>query len=808
MRELLHKAKGRNTAELVDRARQQLAKWAERAGSQTSAPEGGALWRRVKGRFDADGWREHWRTRESPRFFAGADDPTETAQEFRRRFGEAAVASVVERAEKIGRGHIDLLGFRELDFGAPVDWHLEPVSGKRSELVHWSRINELDAEGSGDKKIVWELNRCQHFVDLGRAYVLTGDERFAATFAQQLTGWLDQNPPKRGINWVSSLEVAYRAIAWIWALRLFRGAERLTPDLLERATGSLYLHGRHLERFLSTYSSPNTHLTGEALGLFYLGIALPELERARVWRDTGAIILNAAIREHVRGDGVYFEQSTYYHRYTTDFYTHFMVLSSRNDLGFDSDTKRQLAGMLEYLLYVARADGTTPLIGDDDGGRLLPLDQRPRDDFRAALSNGAVLFKRGEFKFGAGGLAEETLWLLGAAGANAFDDLAPVEPARGSHAFVESGVYVMRDGWTQDATTLVIDCGPHGALTGAHGHADALSFDLTIGGRPMLVDPGTFTYTGSAELRDKFRSTSGHNTVTLDGIASAEPAGPFSWRQTAEGTVRQWSSGDRFDFLAGLHDGFSRLDPPATHGRELLFLHGEYLVLRDRIESPVSRRCEVKFQGASGVSCTRSERGVTWTADGDAGQVSLSLLTFGSAGEWRLGNGSVSRCYGSREDAPAAAYSATIANGDELISFLCPGSIHRNMSVKELEVPGGRGFSLSMSDDGERRDALLLGTGSSLRHLDCQSDFAWTWARFAGGVLVEVLLLDGSEFRYGDEALLAGPHRLEFARINRVAGKWVIETNAELITKPVLTTDFAPVSPARGSAKAETYVRD
>ena len=91
---------------------------------------------------------------------------------------------------------------------------------------------------------------------------------------------MDANPPKLGINWASSLEVSLRAISWLWALHFFRESPRLTAAIFARALKFLYLHARHLETYLSTYFSPNTHLTGEALGLFYLGLMLPEFRRA------------------------------------------------------------------------------------------------------------------------------------------------------------------------------------------------------------------------------------------------------------------------------------------------------------------------------------------------------------------------------------------------------------------------------------------------------------------------------------------------------------------------------------------------
>ncbi|MGH9905708.1 MAG: heparinase II/III family protein, partial [Pyrinomonadaceae bacterium] len=134
-----------------------------------------------------------------PRFFAGFTDSESTIQELRSRWPEAE-SEIVRRANAIVDGKFDLLGFRDLSFGNPIDWHLEPISGKRAPSIHWSRLNFLDAELAGDKKIVWELNRHHYFATLGQAYWLTGDENYAQTFVTHINSWMDQNPPKVGIN--------------------------------------------------------------------------------------------------------------------------------------------------------------------------------------------------------------------------------------------------------------------------------------------------------------------------------------------------------------------------------------------------------------------------------------------------------------------------------------------------------------------------------------------------------------------------------------------------------------------------------
>jgi len=143
--------------------------------------------------------------------------------------------------------------------------------------------------------------------------------------------------------------------------------DALTPALRRRVIAHIAVAGRHIERHLSTWFSPNTHLTGEALGLFAIGTALPQCLDAARWKELGAAILLEWVDRHVRHDGSYVEQSTWYHRYTTDFYLQFLVLAERSGMSVRGRLERSLNGLLEYLLWITRPDGSMPLIGDDDG---------------------------------------------------------------------------------------------------------------------------------------------------------------------------------------------------------------------------------------------------------------------------------------------------------------------------------------------------------------------------------------------------------------------------------------------------------
>jgi hypothetical protein len=164
--------------------------------------------------------------------------------------------------------------------------------------------------------------------------------------------------------------------------------------------------------------------------------------------------------------------------------------------------------------------------------------------------------------------------------------------------FPDGGYAVLRD---REGNWLLFEAGPHGALSGAHAHADALAIELAAQGRTLVADPGTGTYVSERSLRDQLRDTRSHATVTVQGQSSAVPAGPFRWQSRAEARITAWQQGQDFDFVAGEHDGFQRLDPPATVRREILFLHGKFWILRDEVDSPARPTFAAHFPLAQGV---------------------------------------------------------------------------------------------------------------------------------------------------------------------------------------------------------------
>jgi hypothetical protein len=660
----LRRLVGMGVGELAERSRQELLKRLERAGLGLQPPAPGVS-------------LSDWQAAAPARFFRGAACLT-TSSLLETRWPDVS-AGIVQAAEQACNKRFDLLGYRDLSFGDPVDWRLDPVSGRRAPFEHWSRLKPLDSGALGDSKVIWELNRHQWLVGLGCAYRITGNESYAAAVAAFVTDWIEGNPPGQGINWASSLEAALRLVSWCWAAVLILGSAALSDAFFAVWLQPLTRHALHVERYLSYYYSPNTHLTGEALGLFYAGVLFPEVPDASRWREQGARILVEQIQKQVLADGVYFEQSTYYQRYTVEIYLHFLILAARNRIVVPERVTQRVQAMLDFLLRVRRPDGSMPQIGDADGGFILPLTRRPPEDARGLFSLAAALFGRQDYAWAAGGHTPEVLWMLGPDGLAALDSLPAVPPAGApSTAFADGGYAVMRSGWEEHAHHLILDAGPLGGGPSAgHGHADLLSLECSAFGTPFLVDPGTFSYARDSGWRNHFRSTRAHNTVTVDGADQAAPAGPFSWQRHPRARLRHWLTTEALDFADAEHDAYTHLPDPVTHRRRVLFIKPRFWLVVDDLEGKAEHRIDLRFQFAPMKVSMESD---LWARATDPQGNELLIRPFASlpvTGEVSDGlldppRGWIAPHYGQRRSAPSVVYSAVAILPIRVVTLLWP----------------------------------------------------------------------------------------------------------------------------------------
>lgn len=713
--------------------------------------------------------------RTSPVFYWDLHERDRIAQRFRDIFS-SRTAEILQGGDAIINHQFRIFGYPAFSCGPKISWRRDPIHGVESELKHFASLSPLDLQDVGDSKNVWEISRHQHFFTLCQAYLLSGDERYAEECLQQWEDWMAENPYLRGINWASSLEVAFRSWSWVWMIYFLLGSRALTGDRIGRIGHALGRNAKFISGNLSRYFAPNTHLLGEAFALFVIGLLFPELHSAADWHKHGQRVLEEEMRKQVRNDGSHFEQSTFYHRYATEFFLCAAVLADRNGCPFSESYVQRLQKMLEFLLYTAKPSGSHPSIGDSDGGRLLPFGPFDAEDHRPILSTGAVYFEKPEFRKRLDAIDEQTIWVLGTRAIAKFEDLSPTSPLRTSRTFSDVGLVTMRSDWTEQAKLMIFDAGPQGPVHAGHGHADGLSFICSANGVDWLVDPGTYVYSASQPWRDYFRSTAGHNTMAIDGVDQATPTDWFKWQDLPPVHLEKSLSQGRLDYAVGSHAGYTRLPEPVHHRRRILFVKPDYWLVSDELTGVGSHQVAAFFHFAPGVSVSLLPNGCLATEQNERFLL-LSLapgMQFRQVSEEELPiQGWYSKDYGHRQP-------ATVLLGE--IQTNVPRQFHWLL----WPIKGDPKFQ-ELSNDGhiftvrsEMQTDHIIVESPTLVDTGGEISSSATLAvlrRLTSGQIVRLDLLDGSSVWSQGQPVLAADHFFESFSANWHADTLAIEAH-------------------------------
>lgn len=284
----------------------------------------------------------------------------------------------------------------------PIDWQLDVKSGYRWRSEHWAADAPIGHLPGVDVKMPWELARMQHLAVLAWAYALSGDAVYPAAFRNQILDFIACNPPRFGVNWRCTMDVAIRAANWVVAADLFRvfGAA-LDDDFAAVLTASLVDHGRHIVRHLEIFpEGRGNHYLADVAGLLFIAAALPRSRETDAWLAFAAQELLAETRHQFGDDGANFEASTSYHRLAAEMVVFATALlrglpvqkqaalreadpaalrtNPARPLAIERASVRddhlaRLAGMAAFTRAVTKPDGRIAQIGDNDSGRFLKL---------------------------------------------------------------------------------------------------------------------------------------------------------------------------------------------------------------------------------------------------------------------------------------------------------------------------------------------------------------------------------------------------------------------------------------------------
>ena len=559
-------------------------------------------------------------------------------------------AEASRRAAAAAEGRFDLLGSGEVSAAGPdgrLRWHDDFKAGAAfpADCLYLDVPIWLEREGT-DIKVPWELSRFQHVF----AFLWTDPQRYRDVFLAQWEDWMRANPVARGVNWACTMDVALRAISWTAALAAW--GNTFDEPTLRRMWAALAAHGHFVRDNLEWMSGARTnHYFSDIVGLAVLGAVLAPYPPAQEWSALAARELEREIAAQFAEDGFNKECSTTYHRLMVELATLGWLASRVGGYDLSRPARDRLLAAYGAIAILTDVHGQVPLIGDNDSGRVFPLAQRDDTQMGHLLSLGAAALDA------AGGMAAALgshevvpeAYLLcgptavpqghcsravahGAVGGMAaalgghVPDQRPMPAHPASGALHAAGLFVFGD----QRDRMTVRCGP---ITyrpvGSHKHIDQLSIALTIGGRPILVDPGQFCYTPWPQQRNEFIVSRAHNTVVVDGQPQCRMfiLGRMSFSIIDEarpeclecGVV---AGGWRF---VGRHRGYRRLPGGADHERTVVYqVAGRRWTVSDRL--PLRGRHRVEWLFHLHPDVTATEQAGQWLLRHAGSTLSLRWL--------------------------------------------------------------------------------------------------------------------------------------------------------------------------------------
>lgn len=458
-----------------------------------------------------------------------------------------------------------------------------------------------------DNELRWQLHRQKWFVPMGKAYRVSGDEKYAVEWTRQYLDWIRKNPnvqlSKKQLAETADtaliadaenaryawrpLEVSDRVQAQVQEFQLFVDAEAFTPDFLTEFLLNYYNHSSFL---VNHYSKQGNHLLFEAQRAICAGSFFPEFKDAESWRAGGVDILNREISVQVYDDGGQFELDPHYHLAVIEIFCKALYTADLG--GFRNDFPQSYIDTIEKMIVfyanICFPDYTNPCFSDAKLTTAKEMLGKYKEWSRIFPENQLIRYLATEGKEGS----------------------VPDYLCKG---FTDSGFFVFRNSWGKDAVQMVVKAGPKAFW---HCQPDNGTFELWYNGRNQFYDSGSYVYAGEGEVmewRNWFRQSKVHNTVTLNDKDF----------ETTDSKTLLWQPDGDTPVLVTENNSYEGY----THRRSIFFVDRQYFVIVDKISGDARGVVGLHYQMPKG-KVDNSREDMTFVTDFD-GVSNMKLQVFG-----------------------------------------------------------------------------------------------------------------------------------------------------------------------------------
>lgn len=494
-----------------------------------------------------------------------------------------------------------------------------------------------------DNELRWQLHRHKWFTPMGKAYRISGDEKYAKEWTMQYIDWIRKNPltpmTKEHYELISAGEVKGNAenVRFAWRplevsnrlqdqtsqFLLFVPSPSFTPEFLTEFLVNYHKHAVHI---LGNYSDQGNHLLFEAQRMIYAGAFFPEFKDAATWRKSGIDILNREIHVQVYPDGGQFELDPHYHLAAINIFCKALRMADVN--GFRNEFPQgyldTIESMITFYSNICFPDYSNPCFSDAKLGEK-PAEVKNYKDWTKIFPGN-----------------EQIRWF-------ATEGREGKRPENLSKGFLKSGFFTFRNSWDKDATVMVLKAGPQGFW---HCQPDNGTFELWFNGKNLFPDSGAYVYAGEGEvmkLRNWFRQTMVHNTLTLDNKTL----------ETTESVTKHWQPEGDVQILVTENPGYKDL----KHRRTVFFVDNTYFVIVDEAAGAAQGEVNLHYQLCEG-NVNLDPKTLTVTSDFE-GNSNVKLQCFAPKGTTlKTEEGWRSTAYRKRVERTAVAFNVNKDNAE------------------------------------------------------------------------------------------------------------------------------------------------
>lgn len=463
-----------------------------------------------------------------------------------------------------------------------------------------------DSNPVNDLQYRSHLNRMEHWMDLLQAYTLTKEKKYAQKVLQELEDFI--NSCKRpDINekhafqnfnkptpW-KAIQVGIRMYrTWPWIIYHLMEDDRIPIEIFEKFCLSVYEHGEVLSTISSLLwpQADHNHYIMEMLGLLTIGCLFQEFKIAESWTKQAICELERCCKNQITSQGGQIEGCPSYHNGCVGWLCLGIYIAEENNYHFSEEFYKRIKKSMEYSIYSFRPCGTGVPWGDSSANK---------GSIVTAL-NGYLVFK-------------DLKWLQLIKEYSSFEEIKKI-----CHAYVwrinniekvlvdiktvyqiliknnqlplvnwqkELKQVMMRNHWGKDAISIFFAC--RTPIKNNHAHIDPMSFDLTAYGRPLIVDPGRYTYREDEDRR-AFKSAEYHNTVVINDKSPFEYIASWKYGPQNWGGITKVECGSNIMYAEACHLNYE----PTEHRRLIGIIEGQFVLVLDWIKN-VEKNANIKL---------------------------------------------------------------------------------------------------------------------------------------------------------------------------------------------------------------------